>query len=364
MAGGASVTTDASPWRHAGARTDAEALAFFDRCLDAFEQARARAGDVRSHYRLAGAPLTLSFAGRSLVGDLTSALRHLETTATGDGGLTIGIWDGSSSERVPPAPAFTDRASRGNTELLQYSEGRILAAFDSWLGMLSVLDVERNLALFWLRDASHVPITLVGTPFRIILQWWASALDGQLIHAAAVGTESGAVVISGPSGAGKSTTALAALEAGLLYLGDDFVLAQPGSPPRVFSLYNSAKVDDATLETRLPALRDAVHARPRLATEKEVLFTQARWPRQLRADLPLRAILMPSVTGGPESRLVPRGAADALRSLLPGIFPFPGQRQEAVTRLARLARQVPVYRFELGHDSRGVAETLRRFLEP
>lgn len=350
-----------SPLRDAGAVRNGDALAFFDECLRSFERARTAHGDVRSHYVVADRPIALSFAGDALVPDLVPAMQHLQATTTAEPALTIGIWDGTSTGEMPPAPTFS-QGYRGNTELLEYSDARIQAAFDSWLGMLSLYDAERKLALFWLRDTSHVPITLVGTPFRIVLQWWASALDGQLIHAAAVGTETGAVVISGPSGAGKSSTALAALESGLLYLGDDFVLVQPGTPPRVSSLYCSAKVDDHTLATRFPGLRDSIHARPRLAAEKEVLFAHARWPGQLRRELPLRAILLPTVTGGTESRLVPLGAPDALRSLLPGILPFPGQRQDAVARLARVSRQVPTYRFELGHDSRGVARALHDFL--
>ena len=45
-------------------------------------------------------------------------------------------------------------------------------------------------------------------PFRTILTWWAADHRLALVHAAAVATGDGAVVLAGTSGAGKSTTAL------------------------------------------------------------------------------------------------------------------------------------------------------------
>jgi hypothetical protein len=247
---------------------------------------------------------------------------------------------------------------------VEFADGPVRAAFDSYLGMLSLLDLERRVALFWLRDARHVPITLVGTPFRIILQWWADRHDAQLVHAAAVGTHDCAVVISGPSGVGKSTTALTALDSdsGLLYLGDDFVLVRPEPSPTVYSLYCSAKLDDATLAVRFPALRASLHQRPRLAHEKQVLFVPERWPDRTAADLPLRAILMPTFERIGNARLVRVGAGDALRSLLPGVVAFPGQRRDAVNRIARLTRRVPAYRFELGRNGDDNARVLRDLL--
>jgi hypothetical protein len=344
-----------------------DARSLFNGALEAFERACLRSGRVDSHYAAAGHRVAVACAGTVLPAALLPALGHLADTALlaapDRSGLIICAWEGSSADVVPPAPAWRDAGYLGNTELPEYADGPVRAAFDSYLGMLSLYDVERQLALFWLRDASHVPITLVGTPFRIILQWWAAQHDAQLVHAAAVGTRHGAAVISGPSGAGKSTTALAALESGLLYLGDDFVLVKAGPAPEVCSLYCSAKVDDATLATRFPSLRDAVHRRRRLEHEKEVLFVGQRSIGRTTAALPLRAILLPHVTGRDVSRLVRVGPGDALRSLLPGIFPFPGQRHEAVSRLARLTRQVPAYRLELGHEGAEIARTLQAFLD-
>src|SRR4051794_7273185 len=66
----------------------------------------------------------------------------------------------------------------------------------------------------------------------------------QLLHAAAVGTEQGGVVITGRGGVGKSTAALLCLEAGLAYLGDDYVVVALEPQPMAYSLYCTAKLDD------------------------------------------------------------------------------------------------------------------------
>ena len=64
----------------------------------------------------------------------------------------------------------------------------------------------------------------------------------QLVHAAAVGTDEGALLITGRGGVGKSTTALACLEAGMQFLGDDYVVVGLDPEPQVYRLYGSAKL--------------------------------------------------------------------------------------------------------------------------
>ena len=55
----------------------------------------------------------------------------------------------------------------------------------------------------------------------------------QVVHAASVGTKDGAVLIVGKGGSGKSTSALACLNAGMYYLGDDYTLISNDSNPQV-----------------------------------------------------------------------------------------------------------------------------------
>jgi hypothetical protein len=339
-------------------------VAFFDRVRAAFDSACGPVPPPGFHYVVAGEAVTLSFARPSLAACLTPALAHLRRPdlAGGAAGLRICLWDAASTGVAPPPPPWSAHDYAGNGGIRGYTEGRVLAAFDHWLGALSLYDTERRLGLFWIRDARTAPVTLVGTPLRVMLQWWATHTGGQLIHAAAVGTPQGAVLIAGPSGAGKSTTALAAVSNGFQYIGDDFVLVKPAPRPTVHSLYNSAKLDDRTLAERFPALRAAAHPRPRRPGEKHIVFLNDVWPDRLAVTRPLAAMLLPAVTGESATRLVPMREADVLRALLPGIFPFPGSRQRALDCLSRLARSLPAYALQLGTDSSGVMSVVEPFL--
>ena len=51
-------------------------------------------------------------------------------------------------------------------------------------------------------------------------------------------------LITGSGGAGKSTTALLCLQAGLAYLGDDYVVIALDPVPTAYSLYCTAKLND------------------------------------------------------------------------------------------------------------------------
>jgi hypothetical protein len=340
----------------------AGAVQFVDQVHDAFVRACSRTGRVEKHFQVAGSRFSLALAGTALEPVLTPAFAHLRTPPAGEG-LTIHAWDAHSTGISPPPPVWSRVNYYGNSEVRGFAGGRICAAFDVALGMLSVYDIERRMAFVWLRGSRPVPVAILGTPLRIVLQWWADEHDRVLIHAAAVGTAEGAVVIAGASGAGKSTTALLALTRGLLYLGDDFVLVQPEPLPRVHALYCSAKIDADTLAERFPALRATTYSVERGPGEKQVLFVHSSRPHQVPTSLPIRAVLLPVITNRASSRLIATGSGDALRALVPGVLPVPGMRRFAVGRLARLSRKVPAYRFELGRDAGGISDTLLSALQ-
>jgi hypothetical protein len=325
---------------------------------DRFLAACRRAGRREFHYRIAGEAMSLAVAGDALASALTPALAHL-TAPPGEDSLTICAWDGSSTGVAPPVPAWTGDDYYGNGAVRGFDAGCVRAAFDPWLGLLSLYDADRRRAFVWLRDSRRVPITIAGTPLRVVFQWWADQSHRVLLHAAAVGVEGAAILIAGASGSGKSTTALVALTHGFSYLGDDFVLVEPEPDARVHALYNSAKIDEATLAARFPGLQAAVHARERAPHEKHLLFVHAWSPGALRTDLPVAALLLPVVSDRIDSRVAAAGAGDALKALVPGLLAFPGMRSPAVERLARLVRRVPSFRLDLGRDSAGIASTLR-----
>jgi hypothetical protein len=193
-----------------------------------------------------------------------------------------------------------------------------------------------------------------------VLAWWAAATDRQLAHGAAVGTVDGAVLIAARGGSGKSTTALSALESGMLYLGDDYVMLEDAGAPRVASLYCTAKVRPDNLSERLPRLAELVLGEIDPVQDKVTLFLDDRFASQLPASLPLRAIVVPRLAPTGKAELHRVHASRVLTALAPTtLFQLPGAGEDALRRLRRFVSAVPGYRLDLGTDLTRNVELLR-----
>jgi hypothetical protein len=186
-----------------------------------------------------------------------------------------------------------------------------------------------------------------------------------LAHAAAVGHQSGGVLLGGGSGSGKSTTAALCLQASLGYLGDDFVLLSADGAPAAHGLYRSAKVSASTLPWLPDVPADLVNG-DRLHLEKALLLVRpagAGHPGSLPARVPLRAILLPRVTGRRDTELVPVPPMTALRRILPDtLFTSLGSPQVTADGLRRLVRRLPCYALLLGRDLEQIPAAIRGLL--
>ena len=108
------------------------------------------------------------------------------------------------------------------------------------------------------RKHGNLPYWETAAPFRILFHWWSQSFGGQISHAAAVGRDGKGVLLAGRGGSGKSTTAICCVDAGMEYVGDDYVLLTRTPTPTAHSLYNSAKIHTAFLRQALPHWQDRV----------------------------------------------------------------------------------------------------------
>ena len=104
------------------------------------------------------------------------------------------------------------------------------------------------------------------------------------MHAGAIGTDGGAVLVVGRGGRGKSTTTLAGLGAGLKYVGDDYVAVETKDRPLVHSIYNAGKLEPHHLE-RFPVLREHATIDPPgldgdFEQPKAVVYVHAQFPQR------------------------------------------------------------------------------------
>ncbi len=323
--------------------------------------ASAAGGAVERSFGIAGCPVRLRFAGPALVPRITRALAHHSVPNGAEPALTIYLGDAAStgvdltlfSRLAGGIPTNADRIHPGDR-----SRGRFQPVFN----ILNLLDLALGVGLFWVADAEKLPYWETSSPLRYILHWWMERRARQLVHAGAVGTPAGGVLIVGKAGSGKSTAALSCLESQLDFSGDDYQLISLQPFPFAFSLYTSAKLEPENLH-RFPNLRPAVANAARLGEEKAIMFIHESHPNKVSPGFPVRGVLVARVTQCRETRLIPTSRASALFAMAPStIFQLRDPSHLALETMARLLEQVPSFTLELGNDLPEIPGVISRLL--
>lgn len=332
-------------------KTEAEQLAFYEETRQCCLRAVGSAGQVDRYFKLAGNTVRLSFAGPALVGHFTSALDHLATSPAADPDLVLYLWDSESTGVPMPRPpckrsAFTDRG-----DIWGFNSTRIRAAFHYSDFSVNLLDRHTNVGIYWTQDARGLPYWADSSPLRTLFHWHLEQRDCQLVHAAAVGTAHGAVLVTGKGGVGKSTTALSCLRAGLQYLGDDYVAVRGGgTSPVVHSLYGTAKLNP----NHMVNFREFEHLGREPGTpahEKVVLDLHPHFADQLAHRMPLKAIVMPRINGGNETTFRPADPVTTRKAVcFTTMSQLPCVGRHTHDFFTSLCASVPGYVLELGSD--------------
>ena len=337
--------------------------AFFDELRDTWRRAAEAAGDVKlRRYRLAGTALELRFAGPALVDPLTRALEHLATPSPADDPLVVWAWESKSTGTTMPHTPWNADDYREYGKIRGFFDERFQSVFQWGSHSLVILDIERSEAVYWVRDAGQIPYFERAAPLRLVLHGWLRSKGIEIVHAAAVGSGDGCVLLVGKAGSGKSWTALAAASSGLQVLADDYCLVSPGTPARISSVYNAAKTHADALD-RLPFLGEMVSNPGRPDDDKAVYFLHEHMPDRLLLEADLQAIVIPRRTtaAGAALSLAPRGAA--LAALAPStILQLPAAGAETLERLTELVRNVPTYFLDVGSELRAIGPAISPLL--
>lgn len=335
--------------------------AFFDTLREGFRRAAGSAGVIDKTYSIAGMPVRIRFAGPGLIPALTPALAHLEVDSAAQPELSIEVFDSVSTATPLPLMASSlvelirlrwwERLDR-RREIHGYHGGAIRSVFHLGPDILSLLDSKTNQALYWIEDARNIPYYEKGYPLTTLLNWWLTAQQRFFVHAAALGTPSGGVLIPGKGGSGKSTTTLACVGSALRVVGDDYC-AVDVTGRMAYSLFNTVKLKGLADVARFQQWQACISNLDRVGEgeeqEKAMIFLHEHFPRLMLNEFPLRAILIPRITGRPDTRIVPSSAAAALRALAPAtIFQLAGNERPAFKALAALTRDLPAFELELG----------------
>jgi hypothetical protein len=315
----------------------------------AFDDAAARAAVEERSFRIGGHELVLRFAGSGMVPSIAPAFGHLSTTPVSAPELVVDVWDSASTGAAPPPTPEVDGDSAAGA-FYYFEDPPARGVYQPGMRALSVVDLSADRAWYWVADPAALPYWERAAPIRQILHWWMATRGHQQVHAGAVGTTDGGVLLVGKGGSGKSTCSLISLTTELRYAGDDYTMVSIEPRPWVHSLFSSGKVHPENLR-RVPHLDTAVSNPEHLASEKAVVFVDQHFPDRPIDGFPLRAVLIPRITSRPHTRAVPSTPAAALAALAPStVFQLHTAGGEALRYLARLVREVPAYALELGTD--------------
>ena len=321
--------------------SETTALHVFEDSYEGYLRAERASSSIERWIQSLVRPSACDLPERQLVDRIIPALEHLATHPAGSPALTVCLWESASfgAGFLAPLPEFNGKFR----VRLRGVDNRIRGTLYPDCGLSCMLDSARNLALYNIRDVSQHPFYEYGSPLLVILSWWAQTRGLTMVHAGAVGGPAGGVLLAGKGGSGKSTTALACLNSGLLYAGDDHCLLEPGPLPFVHSIYSSAKLAADRLD-KLPSLRTAAAAVESQGAEKAIIFLGKHKRAGVSAGFPVRAVFAPRVTGRTGTSLTPLSPIAALRALAPStIFETADAGPFEFEAMTGLVKRVPSF---------------------
>jgi hypothetical protein len=102
----------------------------------------------------------------------------------------------------------------------------------------------------------------------------------------------------------------------------------------------------------------------RLERDKALFFLDQSLPEKLTSGFPLKAVLVPRITGQVDTRLSPAPTTMALSGLsLSTMNQLPGAGPVTLQRLKRLVDSLPCYYLELGTHLAQIPQVILKFLK-
>jgi len=322
---------------------------FFESALQAYRAAQGKSPfQRRFHYRFGATGVTLETPSPKLAEVFARAL--------GEGvqdflpGSQIWAWDEHSTGVTCPPPPWGHHSPytrRGDVPVFQ--DPRYRCAYNCASFVLCLYDRQERLGVYWTRDARALPGWEQTAPMRTLLHWHGLEEGMQMTHGAVVD----GLLLAGKGGSGKSTTALACLEAGMPFLGDDYSFVQLEPQPKACGIFVNARIFANSLPW-LPVL-SRVEGQP--SDDKIAINIDSR--RQ--PEMALKALILPRLAPGPS--LEPATFEEALKAVaLPTMAQLPGAGPETYTLLSKLCQSLPSYRLNLNRPAPEIAALLKEMV--
>lgn len=213
-------------------------------------------------------------------------------------------------------------------------------------------------------DNSAFPPWESAFPLRQFVHWAYHGTHQRLMHAGTLGHDGRGVLLAGSGGSGKSGTTLSGILNGLTTVGDDYVVVHnEGSGWRIEPVIRLMKQDAAGLD-RLGLPSNGEHMRGPNWQNKFVFDYTAVHPGAATNTLDLAAILLPVITRGDTTEIVPATTREAVMALVPSsLYQLKGGWADTLKFTSQLCRMVPAYHLRLGSDPVEIANAIKGFIE-
>lgn len=317
--------------------------------------------------RFAAYDIRLRIVGRGLTDGLLAPFAHLRI-AESDAAphLAIDLWDAGESG-VPGLPAELAHPD-GSTWDLGDSALAVSAdtRFVSHAVRRSVVWLDRHDGRIggW-ADARDLSLHQRAKPLQMLLALWASDRGLHPIHAGLVARGRRGVLLPGRSGSGKSTAALAALQDGYTFAGDDWIaIGRAGDGSSIgHGLYGTASLESHHAE-RFARLQPQV-VNGASAERKSLILLSQTMPERLTGSVPLSAVALPRIVDRADTRVRPASRREALLTIVPSsIFTMsPRGSRRDTERFFELAEQLPAYWLEIGRDLQAIPRRIDDILQ-
>ena len=268
--------------------------------------------------------------------------------------LTIDLWDASATESPMPTLAG-DIVLKGSTDGRYVGDDR--AHSRQWL------DLQASRIVGVVESTNHLQIDELARPCQKLLSAWLMERGVQFIHSGMVAHGGRGALFVGRGGSGKSTCSVACLEAGLDYLGDDFIGLTTGSDsPSAEGLFAAALLGRDHLE-RFPGLVGLDTPTGNPEDVKTALFLDDLPNSRFLQRSPISAIVLPRVIGTGPTFLEPASKGKALLALAPSsVMYLPRPEINALEPLSDLVSAVPAYWLNLGTQVQDIPIRVRELL--
>jgi hypothetical protein len=216
-------------------------------------------------------------------------------------------------------------------DLVARRDGRVEVFLD---GRVLVLADGRSHAVAWLLwHISQAAVELAG--------------DDLLIHAGAVETAAGALLLPAPPDAGKTTLTAALVRAGLGYLTDE-VVAIPSATNDVKPFPRPLTLEPGSFAALVDFDPEAASWWAGQDAQRSYHVPAARLgPAPLGRPCPPRVVMFPRYRPGTATRLQPIGTAEALLELATNAFNLDQHGGGGLRRLAGVTQQCSCFRLDV-----------------